>query len=116
MAIKIAKKPAPVADVTKTEGTKKGEEEVITNQKTVKETLSTSPGAGQVVQQEKPWCNVGVGAGYTHNLGNFQFVKIDVRLNVPCEHTEINEVYDFAKSWVDERLNKEVEELQSGGE
>ncbi|MEJ6846780.1 hypothetical protein [Sinorhizobium fredii] len=62
---------------------------------------------------EGPWCEVGVDASYTHNLGNYQSAKVGVTLKIPCLHGEINDVFDFAKSWVDEKMQGLIDELQS---
>ena len=35
---------------------------------------------------ENPWCEVGVDASYTKNLGNYQSAKVGVTLKVPCQH------------------------------
>jgi hypothetical protein len=59
-----------------------------------------------------PWCEVGLDASYTHNAGNYQSVKVGVSLRLPCLPGEINEMFDYAKAWVDKRMNTLVEELQ----
>jgi len=53
---------------------------------------------------EQPSCNVGYGLGFTEPMGNYRSVRAYVSLNVPCVHSEIDEVYDFAKEWVDARI------------
>ena len=74
--------------------------------------MDGAPGVeGATLQPVKPMCEVGYNSSYTHNLGNFKSVKIGVSLSIQCPPDEINDVYDFTKSWVDERLQKEVDEL-----
>ncbi|MCL4743816.1 MAG: hypothetical protein KJZ83_00225 [Burkholderiaceae bacterium] len=60
-----------------------------------------------------PWCEVGVDMSYTHNLGNYQSAKIGISLKVPCQHSEIDSVFDYSKEWVDTKLQSMIEELQS---
>lgn len=57
-------------------------------------------------------CEVGVAMGYTHNAGNYTSARVDVSLKVPCAHPEVNDVYDFARAWVEERLEHLVAALQ----
>lgn len=61
------------------------------------------------VDPGKPWCTVGYGTGYTHNLGNYQSARVDVWITIPCPHGEIDEVYKTAEEWVDERITKAIE-------
>jgi hypothetical protein len=56
-------------------------------------------------------CEVGFEAGYTHNLGNFKSCRVGVSLKVSCPHGEIDEVYEIAKTWVSDRMDKAVTEL-----
>ncbi len=110
MAIKFAKKAPPEATVTK---------EVKESGKTIAETSKTekvadAPGVDEVQDlQEQPWCEVGVQSSYTHNLGNYQSVKIGVSIMIPCKPPEIDEVYDFCKNFVDNKLSKEVADLEN---
>ncbi len=59
-----------------------------------------------------PTCNVGYKMGYTKNLGNFESLRIDVSVNMPCYTTEIGTVFTFCKEWVDDRMNETVEEIE----
>jgi hypothetical protein len=52
----------------------------------------------------EPVCNIGVSAAATINTGNYNNVKLGVSLNVPCEHKEIDKVFEFAKEWVDKKM------------
>lgn len=49
--------------------------------------------------------------GVTRNMGNYESLRMEVRVTLPCYVEEIDEVYLKAKEWVDERLNKELGEL-----
>lgn len=51
-----------------------------------------------------PWCEVGLEASFTKNLGNFQSQRVGVSLKVPCLIGEIDEVFKFTEGWVDEKM------------
>ena len=58
-----------------------------------------------------PFCTVSVAQGYTKNLGNYQSARVDVRIDIPCSHGEIDEVFEYAQTWVDAKLLTLVESL-----
>jgi hypothetical protein len=60
-----------------------------------------------------PFCEVGFSAGYTHPLAPFKSAKVGIMLKVPCLHSEIDTVYDFAADWVDKRLAALKAELEA---
>ena len=64
---------------------------------------------------QNPNCEVGFDAGYTHNLGNYQSAKVGVSLKIDCAHNEIDEVYDYAMEWVNDKMAKLREELEGSG-
>lgn len=49
--------------------------------------------------------------GATKNMGNYESLRIEVRVTLPCYVEEIDEIYLKAKGWVDNRLDKELSEL-----
>jgi hypothetical protein len=104
MALKLTKKPA-TATVTK-EAKSKGT--------TVSEETTQQEVPEFAVETEKPeqLCEVGVDMSYTHNLGNYQSARVAVSLKVPCKHAEIDGVFDYAKGWVENKLESLVGELQ----
>lgn len=104
MALKIKSKPA-TATTTKTMTDKKTVVSEDTSQETVDTPADPNP--------TEPQCEVGVEMSYTHNLGNYQSARVQVSLKVPCVHAEIDDVYDYAREWVDNKLNGLVEELQA---
>lgn len=61
----------------------------------------------------QPTCNVGVNAAATINTGDFNNVKVGCSLNIPCTHGEIDDVFNFAKEWVDAKMNAMIEEVQA---
>lgn len=111
MPLKLTKKAptAPTAEITK-EVKEKGQ----TLSEDVKTETPKLEGVAQKKTTEAPWCHVGFEASYTHNLGNYQSARIGISLVIPCPHDEIDEVFEVGKAWVDERLEKAVEELKGG--
>jgi hypothetical protein len=66
----------------------------------------------------QPTCNVGMSAGLTLNMGNYNSYKVQVSLHMPCLPLEVDEVFDFVKKWVDTKLtliHDEIETANSGG-
>lgn len=63
---------------------------------------------------EDPPCNVGYSAGMTLPLPTNRYAnaKFGVSLHIPCKHDEINQTYEFAKEWVDERMGELVQEVE----
>lgn len=59
-----------------------------------------------------PLGNVRYGAGLTISLGRgtFEFARVDVAMQLPCaaDPDAIEEVYNIAKSWVDDKVNAEL--------
>lgn len=104
MALKIKSKPA-TATVSKQVSDKK----TVISEDTKQEEVETPADPAPTEQQ----CEVGVEMSYTHNLGNYQSARVQVSLKVPCVHAEIDEVYDYAKGWVETRLEGLVEELNA---
>lgn len=45
---------------------------------------------------------------HTVNLGNYESAKISVGLTLPTDVDDINESYEFALSWVNERIEKAI--------
>lgn len=63
--------------------------------------------------QEEPYATVGIKAGCTINLGNFNSGRVDVSLFYPCQPDKVNETYESVKEWIDERLSQEYSELRN---
>jgi hypothetical protein len=59
----------------------------------------------------EPPCTVGFNAKYKKNMGNYESAEVGVFISVPCAHAEVNDVYDFAVNWVDDRMNSAMEKL-----
>lgn len=64
---------------------------------------------GPHVLFSEPTCNVGVRAGLTIPMGNYSSARVEVSLNVPCLDENIDKAFDFARDWVDAKLQTLVE-------
>jgi len=66
------------------------------------------------VISEKPMANVGMKVGVTKNLGNYESVRIDVSLYLPCdpEDQKINDTFDTISNWVDLKMQGIMEEYE----
>lgn len=51
---------------------------------------------------------VGVDYGITINLGNYESARVNISLQFPCYKEEIDDAYDFASKWVEDRINTET--------
>ncbi|NOQ30171.1 MAG: hypothetical protein GQ570_03515 [Helicobacteraceae bacterium] len=93
---------------------KQGKASIDTTMKTGSEVVSessTEEAVGDPKGYSEPTCNVGVSVGVTRNMGNYNSVKVQVSLNMPCYIEEIDPVYEFTKEWVDNKVDTIVAEL-----
>lgn len=51
---------------------------------------------------------VKVALGMTVNLGNFEFVRADVSMTVPCYKEEADAAFEYARAWVEKRTLEEA--------
>lgn len=65
--------------------------------------------------QDKPWCEVGVEASYTMNMGNYNSTRLSVSLKIPCLHEEIDTVFEYGKDWVDSKMQSMIGEIEGQG-
>lgn len=116
MVLKINKtsKPNTVQATVTTDVTDNLKKEQVSSV-TEKETVEVPENLTAPSPEPQVWCQVGFDGSYTHNLGNYQSARVGIHLMIPCLHGEIDAVYDFAKSWVDARLNTVVDEFNQGG-
>lgn len=63
---------------------------------------------------DQPTCNIGYKAGITKNLGDYESLRIDVSLNMPCYPEEIDDVFEFQRNWVENKLNKSIDDTLGG--
>lgn len=59
----------------------------------------------------QPVANVGFKLGHTINLGNYESLRVDVDVHIPCYTNEIDEVFDYAKGWVEEKFEEVMKEI-----
>lgn len=55
---------------------------------------------------------VSIAMGLTLNLGNFETARVDVSITVPCYREESDGAYSYARSWVEDRLQAEVDDIR----
>lgn len=60
-----------------------------------------------------PPAHIELGYGLTLNIGNYESARIDVKLNVPCYREEVDEAYEWARKWAEERVRREVKEVRA---
>lgn len=114
MAISIASpkktgvkvKPAATATTT-VEHKSKG---AVISEKTASEKVDLTQGT-QTVGASEPFAEVGIDAGYTHNLGDFKSARVGVSLRVPCLVSEIDEAFTLAEGWVNKKLESMIEDI-----
>lgn len=56
---------------------------------------------------EDPPASVMVGGGLTINLGNFESLRIDCQVTLPCRRDRLKEVYEIASEFVMARIDEE---------
>ena len=115
MGVKINKKSkAPTYLEVKTEDGMLKEALGIVVKKHKDGSITEAKETVSLVEGQSPFANVGVRASRTFNLGDYNSVRVEVSLYMPCEvSTEhINTAYEFAKEWVDEKMNVVSEEVQ----
>lgn len=86
---------------------------VVVSETSTEETpkVPVSVAAPNPTMADERLCRVGVALGYTHNAGNYTSARFDVSISIPCQHKEINAVYEFAKNWTDLRLQDLIAEM-----
>lgn len=50
--------------------------------------------------------------GLTINLGNFESARLLVGMQVPCYKEESDDAFEWAKSWISDRLQTEVKQIR----
>lgn len=63
----------------------------------------------------EPLCEVGITAGQTINMGDFNSARISVSLKLPCTKAELEETYEEALGWVDQKMSELIEQAKSNG-
>jgi len=50
------------------------------------------------------------------NLGNYEAAHLGVTVKVPCYKEELDDAYDFAAAWAEDRLNAEKKKISGDDE
>lgn len=60
-----------------------------------------------------PTANIGVTVGMTKNLGDYNNIKFQVSIHMPCrpDAEDIEETYNNCREWVDEKVNAFNDEI-----
>ena len=87
--------------VTTTKG--EGDDEVID---TKEEDLG-----GKIIEGDA--CIVTVKAGKTVNLGNYESIRFDVGVSIPCEKADLDEAFNEGYEWVGEKMQGMLDDLES---
>lgn len=61
----------------------------------------------EIFSEEDPAAFVRVGAGMTINLDNYESLRIDCGVTIPCKRESLKEAYDIASEFVAERISEE---------
>jgi len=66
------------------------------------------------IVSDKPMANVGMKVGMTKNLGDYNSLRVDVSLYLPCENTDVavNETFDLVENWCDLKMQGIMEEYE----
>ncbi len=62
---------------------------------------------------DHPLCNVGISMSHTKNLGDYESLRIEVSLHVPCENEEIDDAFDATEEWVAAKLKATFEKVMA---
>ena len=112
MPIKLKAKPVATATTSKTTSDKS---KVLSEDNAEEKVDASALGvSGEALLAPDPWCEVGIDASYTKNLGNYQSCRIGVSLKVPCRHDEIDDVFSYGSNWVDAKMKGMMEDLDKG--
>jgi len=55
---------------------------------------------------------VTVAVGVTRSLGNYEFLRLDVSVAIPCYVEEISEIEKQASKWVDDCISSKLDEIK----
>ena len=110
MVVKLtpAKKVEGAATITKAVVDGKSKQIIAEDQH--QEAVAVEPHHG-LQMAAQPWCEVGFEASFTKNLGNYQSARLNVIVKIPCPAGDIDEVFDYARTWVNGKLETLVSEL-----
>ena len=58
-------------------------------------------------------CNVGMKLGYTKNIGQFESLKFEVSLYMPCTAKQLDATALFVQGWCDDKLTRLVKDAEA---
>ena len=61
----------------------------------------------EMFADDDPPAHVKVGAGLTINLGNFESLRVDCAVTIPCHRSRIQEAYQLGSDFVSEAISNE---------
>lgn len=61
-----------------------------------------------------PFCEVGIETSMTINLGNYNSTRVQCGIRIPCMHHELDEVFQFAETWVNGKMEHLMEGIVPG--
>ncbi len=56
---------------------------------------------------DDPPAYVKVSGGMTHNLQQYEFLRLDVSVSIPCKRSRLEEAYEFASQMVSDKIGEE---------
>lgn len=59
---------------------------------------------------------IGLTKGITLNLGNYEFARIDVTCKVPSYIEEVESAYEFANTFVEQKIEFEIKRIRGNPE
>ncbi len=68
---------------------------------------------GATVMGMMPMATVHLQVKYSHKLPSDDWISVEIGLDLPCKHDEIDKMHLYAKDWTDAKLNAAVEEITS---
>lgn len=70
----------------------------------------TIPGT---VLETHPFAEVGVEASMTRNLGNYESLRLQCSVRLPCAPDEIDDTFENAQNWVNSKMEALLEGIES---
>lgn len=58
-------------------------------------------------------CKVTYKLGMTINIGNYESVRCDVGVEIPCADDQVDEAYTLIQEWVDDKLAEQVKMVKA---
>jgi hypothetical protein len=83
-----------------------------------KDSKLTEIKVGEPVVSDHPMANVGMKVGITKNLGNYESVRVDVSLYLPCEPdaASVEDTFQTVNIWCDLKMEEIVKEYSDEGD